>query len=362
MSSVLEGLNNPSLVASAGAATVALLPALQQAFVTAPWPVIQRTNAAVYALNVIATSRPGRLDGQSQRQQTKVERAHSATQSSGFTKKVDTTKDAAAIIRKDTSLVNPAGWAFSIWLPIFAGELLSVIALQFLDSAAPAVPTLRAALPGFLVAQVCQILWSAAFRPKYMLASADSSSSLSAPSNKITRFIPAALLTATGYALNRAHQAYTLLPNGRAAAAVTLRDYLLFLWPLSMHFGWISAAFLVAWNNAVSYTEGRVKTPAWLLPAVGHVSAVLATALGMILTVQRRAPLYGAVIAWALKACGDTLKRQQKEELEQASSLDSTMPKPYTGIRVQRWLCRIGTWCSAAASAVVLYVQTKKFL
>jgi hypothetical protein len=57
--------NTTSLVASVGAFTLMRPTILEQAIVsgTIPWTAVKVTNCLLYALNVYATSQPGRIDG-----------------------------------------------------------------------------------------------------------------------------------------------------------------------------------------------------------------------------------------------------------------------------------------------------------
>jgi hypothetical protein len=304
MTAALETLNNPALVVSAGAAAVSVLPAFEQACLSGriPWSVLKTSNALLFLLNVLATSRPGRLDGES----------------------MDLKK-----LPRVRPLVFPAGWAFAIWGPIFAGEFMSSVGALFVKSRSRTALSLSKIWPAFMVAQICQILWTAAFRKKYM---ANASSAVIAP----------LFLTMTAYALSRAHRAYSLSrPLGVAA-------YLLFGLPLTLHFGWMCAASLLNWNGSVyavlfrnNPRKKKGEEAVAILRWLGHGSAVLASGLGLICTVARQAPLFGAVISWALFACADTLQKW---------SLDKKLSVQKQDIDLQFQLCRWGAIMSMVAS------------
>lgn len=317
---VLETLNNPSLVASLGVSVVALLPTLEQRAVsTLSWSTLKWCNALIYALNVYATSRPGRFDNQPKQQS---QEKNSEIESSSPTK-----SDQEA---RRCSLVAPAGWAFAIWAPIFTGEWLASLAMLFLSQSNPLIPLLRHVTPNLIAAQLCQILWTASSRPRY--------------GGTPDIFIAPALLTATAYALNSAHQAFALNPlNEKSVAsfrATSWPEYMILFFPLSLHFGWISAAALVNWNSSLAVATKDWKDNSRLLRWVGYASAAIATGVGIAVSVQRQAPVYGAVIAWALTACADTM-RQRRHDLPTTN-----------GPRMQMWLCRVGA-CGAGLASVV---------
>jgi len=100
------------------------------------WPLL---NAAAFALNVVAVSLPGRIDG-----------------------KYAETK---GMPRDDEyrGLVTPAGWAFALWGLIYTSEAASVVYQGWVADKAPA--WMAAASPGWIAANLFQALWCAAFRP-----------------------------------------------------------------------------------------------------------------------------------------------------------------------------------------------------
>jgi hypothetical protein len=334
--SFLESCNHPPLVASFGAVAVALLPTLEQACQTTPWGALKWANAGIYALNVFATSRPGRFDTQPSKQ---LQQATPSRRRSN--KKTDQAQQQASVMGpRGRSLLAPAGWAFSIWLPIFTGEMIASVAVLFLkESNDRLVPILRRVLPGAMVAQICQVLWTAAARPRYEDGPA--------------LFIAAAFLTAAAYSLNRAYQAFT----STLSVSYNWREYLLFFLPLSLHFGWISAASLVNWNSSLAVfmsSDNRA------MAVAGHASVVAATALGAAVTLSRHAPVYGAVIAWALTAVASTMQRRlvavENTNVSPRTSISTLLEQQKRtttrSLNIQLWLCRVGAICSGAASVL----------
>lgn len=84
-------------------------------------------------------------------------------------------------------------------------------------------------------------------------------------------------------ALSRAHAAYTSSSPAAASSLVGVGNYLLYLLPVTLHFGWTTAAALVNWNGSVAMVPAAsAKTVA----AVGVASAVLATAVSVAVTLS----------------------------------------------------------------------------
>ncbi|KAL7453025.1 hypothetical protein ACHAWC_004721 [Mediolabrus comicus] len=150
---------SPPLVTLAGVATVAGLPALDAILSTTSLPILKCINAAAFVLNVGAVSVPGRLDGQQDEEMRKGELNPTKPDASNST--------ASTVYGRNRSrtLVDPSGWAFAIWGPIYIGET-SFVAYQLLSSNADAV------IPGiaapFAAANILQSLWCASFRPSYL--------------------------------------------------------------------------------------------------------------------------------------------------------------------------------------------------
>lgn len=92
----LAALNHPPLVAVLEAGAFALLPFVETAFVdgTLSLTGVKAFNLVAYAANVVATSRPGRIDGSDQRI-GKDEESEMIKLSTG---------------NKGKTLVAPAGW------------------------------------------------------------------------------------------------------------------------------------------------------------------------------------------------------------------------------------------------------------
>lgn len=336
---LLSSLNKPPLIAAAGAATAAAFPLVAStsagtagAFsLVLPLAVLQGLNVSAFALNCLAVSIPGRLDGQQDaemRRGTLNPRKINDQQSSSSGVASSSTENSSLLNSNSTdsysssngrALVFPSGWAFAIWGPIYLGETL-FCATQFIN---PDVMTLLPAVTfPFVAANIFQSLWCAAFRPSYF-QKADGWATWLSP----------CMLAGTAFSLSQVHH---------AAAASGLLQTSWFLIPLTMHFGWTTAAILVGLNGTVATSPNRSDR---VVTAVGHGSALAATALGVGITLTQSSPVYGLSLAWALAACADGMN---KRILSQQRSNDSSTLK--TAARVQQKLCWAGAAACAAAS------------
>ena len=113
------------------------------------------------------------------------------------------------------------------------------------------------------------------------------------------------------------------------------------LYPILAHFGWTSAATLVNLNGSIGSEKSA--SPQTVV-AVGHSSAVVATALGVGLTLAHGIPLYGLTLSWALAACADGMsKRSATQCLEEEKVLSKAAS-------VQKKLCFVGSVLTALAA------------
>jgi len=173
---------------------------------------------------------------------------------------------------------TPAPYAFVIWAVIYSLECLFIF-WQLLQSSRRAPPSRVAVLkrvsPYWCAANACQVLWCLTFRPSF-----DTPQLL---------WISAVALTAIAVSLSAAH-------NNIVDEDAEER---LFLYaPISLHFGWTSAAALVNWNGYVA----RSCDSASLKLAALFISLGLAAVLGVGITRERQCPLYGMTVAWAITA------------------------------------------------------------
>jgi hypothetical protein len=138
--SLLEALNSPPLIGILTAGCYGIVVNKNNPLfllsTRVPWSTIKGMNVLSYGISLYSVTRPGRYDSQ----QTQ---ASSSSSSSELKKKnddaviVDNDNDDNGINDgSDRSLLNPAGWAFSIWGVIFIGELIMVSA-PYISSSSP---------------------------------------------------------------------------------------------------------------------------------------------------------------------------------------------------------------------------------
>eukprot|EP00538_Stauroneis_constricta_P013520 CAMPEP_0119546554 /NCGR_PEP_ID=MMETSP1352-20130426/926_1 /TAXON_ID=265584 /ORGANISM="Stauroneis constricta, Strain CCMP1120" /LENGTH=323 /DNA_ID=CAMNT_0007591271 /DNA_START=69 /DNA_END=1040 /DNA_ORIENTATION=+ len=311
MSIIPSSFNSPPLVTFLTTANYVAMPQIDKLFLNAPMIAIKSANLLAYAISLYAVSQPGRIDGQAQQQQQQQKTNDGAT-----TKPLldDDNND----LKKRESIFMPDGYAFSIWAPIFIGELVFVTSSFFMTN-----PIIQQIAGSFVSAQLFQTLWTMSFRPKYQ-------------STLPNVFVSTFNLAGIAIALSKAHGVYS------ASTSNELAQYLIMLLPLSLHFGWTTAASLVDLNGAVA-----LKFPRKVSTIVGYASAIGGTLLGLGITVSRQAPVYGGVIAWALGAIASALSKK----LANADD-DNEDEEPLPGSNVQLRLCQIGTVLNIGASAL----------
>ena len=318
-----------------GLAAMTALPTLETAIVSGaiPWTAVRITNCALYGLNAYATSQPGRIDGIQAEQLAKGKQANKGDDGEEIDELI------AVADSRSRTMVAPAGWAFAIWGPIFLGELVFCVSHTLVPEAAPVTAVLKRASGGFMTSQIMQTLWTAAFRPKYKGKSA---------------FVSAGLLSGIALSLSRAHSAFS-----SDTASYSSGQYWLYFLPMTLHFGWTTAACLVNWNGSLAGYKGA--SPQTLAIA-GHLSVVAATALGVGVTLSRKAPVFGLVIAWALTACAAGMNQRLQPGAGKSNdnyfinlSAGDEKEAGVYGARVQKLLCLVGACLSAAASPVALW-------
>jgi hypothetical protein len=324
----LRNLNYPPLVALAGATLSIGLPMLDAALSSsASLTLLKSLNVAAFATNVVAVSVPGRLDGvEDQKMRTgnlNPTQTNATTSANEENMSLLKSKSSSQYtLNPSRSLVNPSGWAFAIWAPIYLGEAAFVAAQVFASDATTAALLPHLTAP-FVAANLFQSLWCASFRPSF--------------SKGWERYISAAMLAGTGYSLSLVQSA----GSAAAFADSSIIPYLLL--PMTIHFGWVSAASLVNLNG--SFASNEIASPRSLI-ALGHSSALIATALGVGLTISWSAPAYGLTLAWSMAACADGMKKRtpSSQSLVEEEALSKAAG-------VQNILCWSGSLACAAAAA-----------
>mmetsp|Transcript_66613 Transcript_66613/g.98780 ORF Transcript_66613/g.98780 Transcript_66613/m.98780 type:complete len:338 (-) Transcript_66613:363-1376(-) len=335
----LSSLNSPALTSLAGITLHLVTPKLEQLALDpnlTSLSTLQWANAISYAVQFIAVSIPGRIDGevakQMEAEDNEMEGKKNYEKLTESTNKDESGKEYTNIGGR--TLVSPAGWAFAIWGPIFLGELVFVSSQFRISNEDSIAPLLREISVPFTLAQTFQSLWCATFRPKY---------------KKYNSFISAGFLTSVAYSLSKAHKIYST----SSPSSYSNLDYLTMFLPMGMHFGWTTAASLVNLNGSISSSEFDLSSAKIAL--VGHASAIGACILGVAVTLSRSAPVYGSVIAWALKACAAGMKKRLEKTVMKEGDGE------YDGVKTQWWLCTIGAIANIGTALLVAGRQKSLF-
>lgn len=211
-----------------------------------------------------------------------------------------------------------------------------VIAQLFVKESSPVASLIRDVSVPFSFAHLFQSLWCATFRPKYMEGN--------------LMYISAAALGATALSLSKANAIFT-----QPSAVFSARDYVIFFLPMSLHFGWTTAATLVNLNGAVATAMNNVNSDA-AVAVVGHLTVISATALSMYVSIDRGSPVFAGVLSWALFAVADGMTRRiQSLTGGNAGTKTTTPTRRLSDAKTQRVLSRAGAWISAGASAFTAY-------
>lgn len=316
----LSTINSPPLVGALTLGCYAALPFISFESPTIPWAVVKGANLLAYGISLWSTSQPGRYDSEAAGQDPSKKTTGTAT----------TDMDKMGTGRRGRTLVPPAGWAFAIWAPIFVGEMIIVTYQSQLPESSNLVPLIRKVTGPYVLAQTFQSLWTASFRPKY--------------NQGLYKYISALNLSGIALSLSLCHSAYT-------SEKILPQDYWLNFLPLSLHFGWTTAACLVNWNGMFALEATSPKHVAWF----GHASVLVATVVGVATTLKREAPVYGGVIAWALSAVASGLARR----IQETEKVDVDTVGVY-GAKRQRLLSMLGAAACAAASLFVTIRQQQQ--
>lgn len=235
---------------------------------------------AAFTVNVFAVQIPGRLDGEVARAMKEKAEGEKVSEASN-----------ALLPASGKSYVTPSGWAFAIWGPIYIGELVfsAWVGLSKLDGAAN--ETMKEMLPFWVSANLFQSLWCATFRPRFHVDSAK---------RTLGPFVSAFYLGLTALSLGKAS-----LIISRKSSDVTMAEKAAFV-PLTMHFGWTTAATLVNVNGALAnYKNAGSDRNLYVLGCASIVTALTASAAVAFKTKQ---PTYSLVVGWALFAVSSGMK------------------------------------------------------
>jgi hypothetical protein len=355
----LEALNSPPLIGILTAGCYGAIPFVvnNPLFLssTLPWSAMKGMNVLAYGISIYSVTRPGRYDSQ---------QPPSPSKQQSLKKKND--DDVDVVVDEfndgnDRSLLNPAGWAFSVWGIIFIGELIMVSSPYIFPSTLTTTTTtlIREITGPYMLSQFFQVLWCASFRPKYGPSSAGGG-------GYYYKYLSVLNLIGIALSLSFCHDAFT--NNKSDASSYSNMNYWLYFLPLSLHFGWTTAASLVNLNGMYamrSSTDNNKNknnndnsfTKAKSVALLGNISVVIATTIGITVTYIRNAPVYGGVICWALTAVSFGLKKRLlllNNDNDDSSSSSNKNKVGIYGAKTQQTLCQIGAIACAITSTFVV--------
>lgn len=176
------------------------------------------------------------------------------------------------VSNKYQTLVAPAGWAFSIWGPIFIWEFVFVVAQMFPQFRNTNV-VLRMS-PWWWVACLCQAGWVIAW---------------------VQELVTLALVLMLSILVSLLGIAWTT-----DGLHLTIAEYFLLRAPLSLHLAWIMAASAVNVNLQADATKAGQET--LLAVAIVSFAVLLAVSTFFTFAVRSPDPFVAFVTAWAFAA------------------------------------------------------------
>jgi hypothetical protein len=179
--------------------------------------------------------------------------------------------------KKYQTLVTPAGWAFSIWGPIFIWE--GVFAIGQMLPRFRGSEVVQRASPWWWGACFCQCAWTFAFAQDV---------------------IPLALLLMLSILV-----CLIGLVVSTDGLQLTWAEYLCLRAPFCLHLGWIICASAV--NTNVQFDAARVDMPGLLAVAVLSFVAIVAANVALVTTAKNPDAITSLVAAWAFAAVASEL-------------------------------------------------------
>ncbi|OEU07262.1 hypothetical protein FRACYDRAFT_251366 [Fragilariopsis cylindrus CCMP1102] len=379
----LEALNSPPLIGILTAGCYCALPFVvnNPLFLSSlPWSTIKGLNILAYGISIYSVTRTGRYDSQQPPPSSSSSKQASELKKKNDDVDVDVVVDVAVdgIVNEfndgnNRSLLNPAGYAFSIWGIIFIGELIMVSTPYISSSPSTSTQLIIREITGpYMMSQLFQILWCASFRPKYN-RSLSSSSAVGGGGGGLYKYISVFNLTGIAVSLSFCHDAFTTTNDKSAAPSYSNMNYWCYFLPLTLHFGWTTAASLVNLNgmyamrsSPTSSNSGNnndnsssTKAKAKSVAVLGNISVIIATTIGITVTYIRNAPVYGGVICWALTAVSVGLKKRLSSLLllnknDKNDKIKNKNKVGMYGAKTQQTLCQIGAIACAMTSAFVV--------
>jgi len=179
--------------------------------------------------------------------------------------------------KKYQTLVTPAGWAFSIWGPIFIWE--GVFAVTQMLSRFRGSEVVQVASPWWWGVCLCQCVWTFAFAQEV---------------------IPLSLLMMLGIL-----SCLVGLVVRTDGLQLTWAEYLCLRAPFCLHLGWIICASAV--NTNVQFDAGKASPEVLLAVAVLSLVAIVAANVALVTTAVNPDAFTSLVAAWAFAAVASEL-------------------------------------------------------
>ena len=187
----------------------------------------------------------------------------------------------ADISAKYTTLVTPAGYAFSIWGLIFLG-LLGFSIYQALPSQRHN-PRFRAAGPWYIINAICNAVWSPIFNQEWITTALV----------VILIMFASLFMAMEGLRINPRTEAAMMRP-------VKAPETWLARVPFSIYFGWLTVAAILnitVWLKATAFDLSGLPESVWAWGVL-----VLGLVVGAVLYNRYRSAAYMLVFVWAYAA------------------------------------------------------------
>merc|ERR1711972_388837 len=224
---------------------------------------------------------------------------------------------------KYQTLVTPAGWAFSIWGPIFIWEGVFVVT-QFL----PRFRQNRVVLcisPWWWALCIAQVAWTLAFAQEQITLA--------------LIFMLSILASLLGISWST------------DGLSIRAKEYFLLRAPFSLQLGWIIAASVV--NINVQADAVKASQESLLALAIVSNAAVLAVVAVFTLAVKSADPFVGFVVAWAFAGIYSQLNNPIQLNDPSRFNASSWHPVTLSGLRN----AALGVMAIAVALGIVAFIR-----
>jgi len=218
--------------------------------------------------------------------------------------------------RKYQTFATPAGFAFAIWGVIYIAQLFNTIYMNIPSQRKEDNPVVRAMGPWWVAAQLLQVAWTFAFAQEQIILSCCLMAGIYVTLFKLVWNIS----------------------TYREAHNLSIAEYWLYVFPFSIHLGWITAASIISGNLILRVNFAPLASQL----GAGSLSVAVALLSASYFTVIRRDPVHPAVISWALFALSVQLA-------------DPENPLPYAAAGTPAVMGL--SWASSAGSIVALVMS-----